>query len=57
MALSRRIIVAAVKGVMRLICRIDDTQLARVPQQGPLIVVTNHVNILEIPIIYTLFTQ
>jgi len=53
MALGRRIIVATVKGVMRLICRIDDTQLARVPQQGPLIVVTNHVNILEIPIIYT----
>jgi 1-acyl-sn-glycerol-3-phosphate acyltransferase len=53
MALSRRIIVAAVKGLTRLVCRIDDTQLARVPQQGPLIVVTNHVNILEIPIIYT----
>jgi 1-acyl-sn-glycerol-3-phosphate acyltransferase len=27
--------------------------LAQVPDQGPLIVVTNHVNILEIPIIYT----
>ena len=53
MALGRRIIVAAVKGVMRFVCRIDDAQLARVPQQGPLIVVTNHVNILEIPIIYT----
>jgi 1-acyl-sn-glycerol-3-phosphate acyltransferase len=36
-----------------MICRIDDSQLGRVPMTGPLIIVTNHVNILEIPIIYT----
>jgi 1-acyl-sn-glycerol-3-phosphate acyltransferase len=36
-----------------LLCRIDDAALAQVPAQGPLIVVTNHVNILEVPIIYT----
>jgi len=53
MTLSHRVGIAAFKGLMSFLCRIDDAQLARVPDQGPLIVVTNHVNILEIPIIYT----
>jgi 1-acyl-sn-glycerol-3-phosphate acyltransferase len=50
---THRIIVAVFKGLTSLLCRIDDAQLAQVPDQGPLIIVTNHVNILEIPIIYT----
>jgi len=53
MTLTHRFGIAAFKGLTRLLCRIDDMQLAQVPDQGPLIVVTNHVNILEIPIIYT----
>ena len=53
MTITHAITVAAFKGLTSLICRIDDAQLARVPERGPLIVVTNHVNILEIPIIYT----
>lgn len=53
MTLAHRIVVATFKGLTSLLCRIDDAQLARVPDHGPLIVVTNHVNMLEIPIIYT----
>ena len=53
MPLTQRIVVAAFKGLTGLLCRIDDAQLARVPDQGPLIIVANHVNLLEIPIIYT----
>jgi 1-acyl-sn-glycerol-3-phosphate acyltransferase len=53
MTLTHRIVTATFKGLTSLLCRVDDAQLARVPDQGPLIVVTNHVNILEIPIIYT----
>jgi 1-acyl-sn-glycerol-3-phosphate acyltransferase len=34
-------------------CCIDDRELERIPHEGPLIIFTNHVNILEIPIIYT----
>jgi 1-acyl-sn-glycerol-3-phosphate acyltransferase len=51
--LTHRIIIAVFKGLTSLLCRIDDAQLARVPDQGPLILVGNHVNILEIPILYT----
>jgi 1-acyl-sn-glycerol-3-phosphate acyltransferase len=53
MTITHRIVVAAFKGLTRLLCRVDDAQLARVPDQGPLILVTNHVNILEVPLIYT----
>jgi len=51
--LSHRIVIATLKGLTGLLCRIDDAQLARVADQGPLILVANHVNILEIPILYT----
>jgi 1-acyl-sn-glycerol-3-phosphate acyltransferase len=53
MSLSQRLVVAVLKSLTGLICRIDDAQLGQVPARGPLIIVSNHVNILEIPIIYT----
>ncbi len=36
-----------------ILCRVDASQLARVPQKGPLILVANHVNFLEVPIMFT----
>jgi 1-acyl-sn-glycerol-3-phosphate acyltransferase len=51
--LSQRFVVATFKSITSSICCIDDSELIKVPQQGPLIIYTNHVNILEIPIIYT----
>jgi 1-acyl-sn-glycerol-3-phosphate acyltransferase len=53
MSLSQWLVVVSLKGLTSLICRIDDAELSRVPAEGPLIIVSNHVNILEIPIIYT----
>ena len=53
MKLQQRLVVLFFRGLTSLICRIDDAQLARVPRRGPLIIYTNHVNIIEIPIIYT----
>jgi len=41
------------KSLTRLICRVDDGQLAKVPMRGPLILAANHVNFLEVPLIYT----
>jgi 1-acyl-sn-glycerol-3-phosphate acyltransferase len=52
-SLSQRLIVSTLKGVTGLLCRIDAAELQKIPQHGPLILYTNHVNILEIPIIYT----
>jgi 1-acyl-sn-glycerol-3-phosphate acyltransferase len=52
-SLSQRLIVVTLKAFTSLICRINDAELERVPKNGPLIIYTNHINILEIPIIYT----
>lgn len=53
MKFSQRLLVFTLKAITSLICRVDDQQMSRVPMTGPLIIYTNHVNILEIPIIYT----
>lgn len=53
MTLANRIVFSTIKALIRLLCRVDDAQLARVPDQGPLIIVANHVNFLEVPLIYT----
>jgi 1-acyl-sn-glycerol-3-phosphate acyltransferase len=53
MTLIHRIVVSTIKGLLRLLCRVDDAQLVRVPDRGPLIVVANHVNFLEVPLLYT----
>ncbi len=47
------IVTSAIKGLGRILCRVDDAQLARVPERGPLIIVANHINFLEVPLLYT----
>lgn len=42
-----------IKGVMKLICQVDEEELKKVPCRGPLILVSNHINFLDVPIIYT----
>jgi 1-acyl-sn-glycerol-3-phosphate acyltransferase len=42
-----------IKGLTHLLCRVDDAQLAQIPARGPLILVANHVNFIEVPILYT----
>jgi 1-acyl-sn-glycerol-3-phosphate acyltransferase len=42
-----------IKGLTRILCRVEDKQLDRVPFNGPLILVTNHVNFLDVPLLYT----
>ncbi len=41
------------RGLTDVICRVDDTQLERVPQHGPLIVVANHINFLDAPVLFS----
>jgi 1-acyl-sn-glycerol-3-phosphate acyltransferase len=51
--LSHWIVVQVLKLLTSILCRIEASELSRVPERGPLILITNHVNILEIPILYT----
>jgi len=45
---------AVIRTVMRLLCRLDAPELERIPSRGPLIMVSNHINFLEVPLLYTL---
>jgi 1-acyl-sn-glycerol-3-phosphate acyltransferase len=40
--------------VFNVTCRIDSTQIARLPKKGPAVVIINHVNFLEMPVMYML---
>ena len=51
--LSEKATNQVIKGITTVICRVDVSQLEKVPMRGPLIVASNHINILEVPIIYT----
>ena len=53
MGLSKQLIVALFRAVTNCVFRIDASQLGQVPVNGPLILVTNHIHILEIPVIYS----
>jgi 1-acyl-sn-glycerol-3-phosphate acyltransferase len=53
MTFSHSVVTSTIKGLTTLLCRVDDAHLARVPDKGPLIIVANHVNFLEIPVVYT----
>ena len=53
MSLLQRIVAAFFKGLTGLMFRVDAVQLSKVPRHGPLIIITNHVHIPEIPTLYT----
>jgi len=50
---SSRLVSPVVKALLAGACRVEASELARVPRRGPLILVTNHINFLEVPLIYT----
>ncbi len=43
------------KTLFRILCRIDTAEIGNVPARGPLIMVSNHINFLEVPILFTFF--
>jgi 1-acyl-sn-glycerol-3-phosphate acyltransferase len=42
-----------IKGLTRILCRIEEEPLRQIPQHGPLILVCNHINFLEVPLVFT----
>ncbi len=51
MKVSSRILTPVVKFLLGLACKVDDAELCKVPNRGPLIIVINHINFLEVPLI------
>ncbi len=52
MSLSKSLLVTLFRGLSSAVFRVHAEALTGVPARGPLIIVMNHVNILEIPVIY-----
>ena len=41
-----------IKQVLRFVCCINDTALRKIPDTGPLILASNHINFTEVPVLY-----
>ncbi len=52
MRLAYWAVTSTIKVLVSVLCRVDGSQLAGVPDRGPLIIVTNHVNFLDVPVLY-----
>lgn len=46
-------VTTAIKGITSLLCKIEGDPLQQVPQHGPLILVCNHINFLEVPLMFS----
>jgi len=53
MNLGEKIVNGVIKLFFRILCRVDDAPLANIPPRGPLILVCNHINAIEVPIMFT----
>jgi len=51
--LERKIVSRTIRWFFRLFIQMDDEELVKVPRSGPLIIVANHVNSIEVPVIFT----
>jgi len=51
MTLALRLVLWALNVVTRALSKIDSHELAKIPQHGPLLIVSNHINFLEVPVL------
>ena len=53
MNLAHHAVTLAIRGLSDTLCQVNDEQLKHVPKRGPLILVCNHINFLDVPVLYT----
>lgn len=53
MTLTLNLINAPMKAILRTLMDIDDSEVKKIPMQGPLILATNHINSLDAPVGFT----
>ncbi len=53
MTLMAKVLTGVIKALIAMTCKVDDRELYRIPEEGPLIVLFNHINFLEAPLIRT----
>lgn len=53
MTLAHAVVMTGIRRLSHVLCSVDYAQLSRVPARGPLILVPNHINFLDAPVLYT----
>ena len=53
MSLWGHLVTRSIRGILYLLCRIRLEELDTLPQDGPYIVVANHINFLDVPLLFT----
>lgn len=53
MSLAYNVVTTSIKSLTRVLCNVDDSQLIKVPDYGPLIIASNHINFIDVPLVYT----
>lgn len=53
MNLAYAVVTTSIKSLTRILCNVDDSQLIHVPEQGPLIIACNHINFMDVPLLYS----
>lgn len=53
MNLAYAVVTTSIKSLTRILCNVDDSQLIKVPERGPLIIASNHINFMDVPLVYT----
>lgn len=52
MTWMQKLALAILRVLINILCRVDAEQLKKVPMHGPLILVANHVNFLDVPVLF-----
>ena len=53
MTLAAWAVNTTIRSLTGALCKINDEQLSKVPRHGPLLLVANHINFLDIPVVFT----
>jgi 1-acyl-sn-glycerol-3-phosphate acyltransferase len=53
MNLAQRLVYYSIRVASRTLCRVHDEEMQKIPHTGPLIIIANHVNFLDVPLLYT----
>ena len=48
----KKFVNSIIQFIIDVLCRVDDSEIFKVPKEGPLILIGNHVNFLEVPVMY-----
>ncbi len=53
MNLSGKVAAIIIHAILRTICKVDSKEIKKIPIKGPYIIAVNHINFLEVPMIFT----